>query len=179
MFLDFLFGKKKSAEAAPVDSSPTDAPAADAALAAPGTHIAYHADLVDQLKADHQTLLATFGAIGRAYAAHDLTETSTQLEVFRGQLMAHLLKENVRFYIYLEHALAGDPTSQSLVHQFRHEMDGIGKAVMAFLGKYRLLAVDSSLAGSFGADLATIGDVLVQRIRSEEDTLYPLYLPVY
>lgn len=179
MFLDFLFGKKKGGDSAPAESLAAAAATTDPAPAAPGTHIAYHADLVDELKADHQTLLATFGAIGKAYAAHDLTATSTQLEVFRGQLMAHLLKENVRFYIYLEHALAGDPTSQALVHQFRHEMDGIGKAVMAFLGKYRLLAVDSSLAGSFGADLATIGDVLVQRIRSEEHTLYPLYLPVY
>lgn len=179
MFLDFLFGKKKTATA------PAPGPAADSPPAvadsheAPGTHIPFHPDLVDQLKADHQGLLATFGAIGNAYSAHDLAATSAHLEAFRGQLMAHLLKENVRFYIYLEHALVSDPTSHALVHQFRHEMDGIGKAVMAFLDKYRNLAVDSSLAGSFGADLASVGGVLVQRIKSEEETLYPLYLPAY
>lgn len=179
MFLDFLFGKKKNTPSPAVPQAASQARPLHDGHEAPGTHIPYHPELVDQLKADHQGLLATFGAIGDAYNTHDLAATSAQLEAFRGQLMAHLLKENVRFYIYLEHALVSDPTSHALVHQFRHEMDGIGKAVMAFLDKYRNLAVDSSLAGSFGADLASVGSVLAQRIKSEEETLYPLYLPAY
>lgn len=176
MLFDFLFGKKKTVEPPAPEAAP---PSAAVGQSAPGTSIHYSADLVPQLQADHQALLATYGSIKSAYEAGNLTETSARLEHFRTQLTAHLLKENVRFYIYLEHALAADPSSQALVHQFRHEMDGIGKAVMAFLGKYRQIAVDTSLAGSFGADLASIGNVLVQRIRNEEDTLYPLYLPAY
>jgi regulator of sigma D len=58
-------------------------------------------------------------------------------------------------------------------------MDAIGKAVLDFLARYRDMAVDKSLAGSFGADLSAIGNVLVQRIRNEEDTLYPLYMAEY
>ncbi|HXE40374.1 MAG TPA: hemerythrin domain-containing protein [Azonexus sp.] len=175
MFLDFLFGKKDPASApAPVASAP-DVPAA----VAPGTHIAYHPQLVGELVQEHGNLLACFNAIAQAFDGGDLAATCRELERFRGNLLAHLLKENVRFYIYLEHALAGDTTSHALVHQFRHEMDDIGKAVLAFLGKYAELAKNPALAESFRGELGGIGEVLIQRIRNEEDNLYPLYLPAY
>lgn len=174
MFLDFLFGKKNPAPA-PADN-PSPAPAA---AVAPGTHIAYHPQLVAELVQEHRQLLADFNAVAQAFERGDLTATCRELEHFRGSLLAHLLKENVRFYIYLEHALAGDAASHALVHQFRHEMDGIGKTVLAFLGKYAELAANPALAASFTGELGGIGEVLIQRIRNEEDTLYPLYLPAY
>lgn len=173
MFLDFLFGKKNPAPA-PVASAPV-APAA----VAPGTHIAYHPELVGELVQEHGKLLACFNAIAETFEGGDLAATCRELERFRGFLMAHLLKENVRFYIYLEHALVSDSTSHALVHQFRHEMDEIGKAVLAFLGKYGELAKNPALAESFPGELGHIGEVLVRRIRNEEDNLYPLYLPAY
>lgn len=173
MFLDFLFGKKDPAPA-PVPS----APAAPAPVA-PGTQIAYHPQLVGELVQEHGKLLASFNAIAQAFEGGDLAATCRELEQFRRLLLAHLLKENVRFYIYLEHALASDANSHALVHQFRHEMDDIGKAVLAFLGKYAELAKNPTLAESFRSELGGIGEVLVQRIRNEEDSLYPLYLPAY
>ena len=50
-----------------------------------------------------------------------------------------------------EHALAGDRASHDLVfpHQFRHEMDGISKAAVGFLDKYRAVATDPALAAGF------------------------------
>lgn len=61
----------------------------------------------------------------------------------------------------------------------RHEMDGIGKAVVAFLAKYKDLSVDGNLVASFGRDLEAVGKVLVDRIQREEESLYPLYAPAY
>jgi iron-sulfur cluster repair protein YtfE (RIC family) len=176
------FGRKKEehhhSEAAvtrPLAPQPQTAPT----HTAPGTQIGYHPQLIQELEHDHQQLLAVFTQITAAHKAGDLSKTASLLNNFRSGLSAHLLKENVRLYIYLERALAKDPSSHALVHQFRTEMDGIGKAVLDFLARYRHIADDPSLAGSFGADLAAIGNVLVQRIRSEEDTLYPLYLAEY
>ncbi|NMM27515.1 MAG: hypothetical protein HHJ12_09595 [Glaciimonas sp.] len=90
-----------------------------------------------------------------------------------------MLTESVRLYIYLEHALAQDAESHALIHELRHEMEGIGKAVLEFLGKYHQLAVQPNLVASFGNDLSAVGKVLVERIQREESTLYPLYLPAY
>lgn len=181
MILDFLFGKK-NAETSAQTPTPAAAPmpaGEPAPQPAAGTHIQYSPELVPQLKADHQQLLALHGQIDGAHQAGNLAEAAALLEKFRDLLMAHLLKENVRFYIYLEHALTGDPTSHALMHQFRHEMDKIGKVALGFLDKYRNLADQPALAAGFGTDLAAIGKVLVQRIRNEEEALYPLYLPAY
>lgn len=175
MFFDFLFGKKSPASESTNSNQDNGARGA----VAPGTHIAYSPELVGELKQEHQQLVECFTQIGIAFNDGDLTETCRQMDNFRGGLLTHLLKENVRFYIYLEHALAGDASSHALVHQFRHEMDGIGKAVIAFLAKYADLAKNPELVKSFRADLATVGGVLVQRVRNEEENLYPLYLPAY
>jgi hypothetical protein len=182
MFLfDFLFGKREqpaatSAPTGPAAVKPDDQVAAGDA-AAPGTTIHYHPDLIDKFVDDHRALLQRFTAVRTAAEAGDVAGAATVLDEFRAALQGHLLAENIRLYVYLEHALAGDADKHALVHAFRHEMDGIGKAVVAFLTKYRDLGTQPELAASFVADLDAVGEVLVERIRREEGTLYPLYVP--
>lgn len=179
MFLDFLFGKKAPPHQVPPAQPAAPVPVLAKPATAPGTNIAYHPELIEQFEGDHQKLLQIFSAIGNTFNAGDLPATVQRLDEFRGAIQAHLLAENVRLYIYLEHALAQDAASHALIHEFRHEMDGIGKAVLAFLGKYRQLDTQADLAASFGDDLNAVGKVLVERIQREESTLYPLYLPAY
>ena len=133
--------------------------------------------IIDLFKHDHRELLRVFAGIKAAIAAQDLPRCAELLEDFRHTLHGHLLSENVRLYIYLEHALASDPTSHELMHSFRHEMDDIGKAVVAFLERYRYLAEHPELLPQFAHELDGIGKVLVERIKREEETLYPLYMP--
>ena len=180
MFLfDRLFGAKKtpaSVAATPAETPVTPA-AGDRTASAPGTHIHHDPALIATFKSDHRLLLEIFGAIGEAAKAGDLAEVQKRLGHFRTILMDHLLKENVRLYIYLEHMLKGDPTSHALIHEFRHEMDGIGQVVVAFLGKYKAIATQPELAAEFAKDLDAIGSALVGRIEREEATLYPMYAP--
>ncbi len=172
--IDFLFGKKQhSGETQASQDSDANA------VQAPGTRIAYSSDLVPQLKEDHRRLLETFGLINTAFSRNDLVSTAKYLEDFRGGVLAHLLTENIRFYIYLEHAFAQDLESFNLMHGFRQEMDTIGKAVLAFLTKYKDIDTQPNLAVSFGKDLENVGGILSERIKREEETLYPLYLPSY
>lgn len=186
MFLfDLLFGKRDKTSAAAEDSgSATPAPDVAAcapgpapANAAPGTKISYSPELIAKFKHDHQQLLQLFGATKAAATAGDVVTAAARLDDFRGALQGHLLNENIRLYIYLEHALAANPDSHALVRGFRHEMDEIGKAVVSFLAKYRELASKPELAAPFSEELDGVGAVLVQRIQREEETLYPLYMP--
>lgn len=171
MFLfDLLFGKRQQ-QAATVQT--IEPPVDD--RAAPGTQIHFHAELIDKLTGDHRVLLGLFGDVSSAAAQGDVAAAAARLEEFRVALQGHLLTENIRLYVYLEHQFADDAQSHALIHEFRHEMDGIGKAVVGFLGKYRELAARPELAGEFSVDLAAVGKVLVERIRREEKTLYPLY----
>ena len=183
-FLNSLFGKSRNhvrpqgwhASDNSVKPSPAR-PAAKRAEAAsehpaPGTQIAYDPDLVQRLKADHKQLLELFGKISAAFAQNNLPLTAQFLDDFRSRIQAHLLTENIRFYIYLEHSLTSDMASSALVHEFRQEMDGIGQAMLEFLNKYKEIATRPDFAIPFGK-------VLVDRIKREEDTLYPLYFRVY
>jgi hypothetical protein len=164
-----LFGHSASQPAVAIA---TAKPAKDTA---PGTRIRYHPELVRQLTAEHQALLQTFGSIRAATIQGHLEDATERLEQFRVQLQSHLLTENVRLYIYLEHELAQDPSSYALIHEFRREMDGIGKALASFVRKYQKLAGQPELSAPFLEELIRMGNVLMARIEREESTLYPLY----
>lgn len=176
-----MFGnlfRRRSTEAAPASPAPApQAPAPGQGKAAPGTAIHYHADLIDRLKSEHRVLLELFGRIKLSYSAGKHDEAAALLGRFRTALQDHLLVENVRLYVYLEHLLREDTASSGLIHDFRHEMDGIGKSVLAFLSKYGRLGQDPELQHSFGAELDAVGRVLVERIQREESVLYPMYEP--
>ena len=176
---EFLFRKDKLVEPSPAAAAPSPSKPSNTEAAAPGTTIRYHPELVAELKHDHQVLLTLFASIQAAFKEGRLQAVVGHLDTFRTTIQSHLLKENVRLYIYLEHQLAGDETSHQLIHDFRHEMDGIGKAVMGFLAKYKDLSVDVNLVDSVGRDLEAVGKVLVDRVHREEDTLYPLYAATY
>lgn len=159
-----MFFKKKPAE------RPEYAPA-------PGTEIRYSPELIPQLLDDHKFLSTTYEKIQRSFDQRDYRSVSKLLEEFRSTLQGHVLKENVRLYIYLERMLGRHPTSGVLIQEFRREMDGIARSVMAFLKKYEAIATDPTLAAGFREDFAALGELLTQRLKREEGTLYPLYMP--
>ena len=174
---DWLFGRKEHVHSgdAAVSREP-EAPLAEVAeTVAPGTAIRFHADLVAKLTQDHQQLLKLFTQTQAAARSGDVIVAARCLDEFRILLQGHLLTENVRLYVYLEHALVKDAPSHQLIRSFRHEMDGIGKAVVQFLNDYRDLAEHPEFVQEFSQALDGIGKVLVERIRHEEETLYPLY----
>lgn len=184
MFLfDKLFGRRdKTAVHAPLPNLKTPVSPTPAAIphdhAAPGTHIRHHPELIQKFKKDHQVLLQLFMATKHAADAGDAVTAAERLQDFRSALQDHLLSENVRLYVYLEHALVHDAISHGLVHEFRREMDEIGKVVVGFIGQYQQLAQHPDMVKRFAEDLDGIGKVLVKRIQREEETLYPLYQPV-
>lgn len=177
---DWLFGKKEPAHGGVVappkaPAAPEKPPVAATENVAPGTAIHFHPELVGKLQQDHQALLRLYTQTQTAARRGDVVQAARHLEEFRILLQSHLLTENVRLYVYLEHALAKDGSSRQLIRSFRHEMDDIGKAVVAFLNDYRDLARHPEFAQQFSEALEGIGKVLAERIRREEETLYPLY----
>ena len=146
---------------------------------APGTQIRYNPNLISKLEGDHQSLLEIFGEISTALSATDFPLVLEKLKEFKRGFLDHILVENVSLYVYMKSSLNEDEGNIDLVQEFRSEMDGIGKAVRAFLLKYETIGVDKSVAPSFAEELGGIGEALVARIQREEGTLYPLYQPAY
>lgn len=169
---DFLFGRKqddeKQVETATVKNPP----------ASPGNSINYDPNLVTELKADHGLLVGLFTGIVATTGQRNHKLLTEQLNEFGQKLRGHLLKENVRFYVYLKKSLQSDEDSMSIMQEFAHEMQQIGRAVTDFLHTYtHVTHWDDAQWAVFERDLNGVGKVLTQRIGAEEDTLYTLYLP--
>lgn len=148
-------------------------------VAAPGSQIYYSPTLVDELKKDHWDLIDLYTEIKSAANLGDYKTVAAKLTEFRFALQGHLLTENVRFYVYISRVHGDDEMNSKLIHDFRREMDAIGKVAINFLEKYEKINQNKALVDTFLEDFAHIGVVLTERIKQEEKVLYPLYMPVY
>lgn len=138
--------------------------------------IQYDPSLVDNLKNDHNNLVNLFGQIWeQGFQANNPKKLAALITQFKRDFQAHLLKENVKFYVYLEQNLSDDPTSMELVRDFRTEMNDIAHAVVNFCKKYSTPITTNQLKQSFPEDYQTVGEVLTHRVSLEENELYTLY----
>jgi len=99
----------------------------------------------------------------------------TVLQQFKSLLIAHLLKEAIKLYIYLRQKLRDDESTYRLVTGYKSEMDGISRVAMAFVDEYSAKPAENIDFALLGTRLKEIGQVLGDRIRREEAELYPLY----
>jgi hemerythrin-like domain-containing protein len=139
--------------------------------------IGYDPRLVDSLLHDHAELGTIFARIGELQSARVYGEMRALLVNFKSRLEAHVLTENVRFYNYLEQALASEPNNAEIMRDFRREMNVIARSVIDFVKKYQQSAFNTADQKQFAADYAAVGKMLEQRLDSEENNLYPLYRP--
>lgn len=138
--------------------------------------ISYDPKLIDSLHADHARLGALFERIGKHDKAGEYAQVRTLLAHFKSSLQAHILTENVRFYSYLESSLSSDAEDARTIHDFRRDMNTIARNVVDFVKTWQ----NSDFATmaerqQFAADYETVGQLLEQRLDSEENSLYPLY----
>lgn len=174
---EFLWKRKKQATQEVAREPAKAATPAESGVAA-GTQLHYDPNLVPNLVSDHRILLGIFGEIAVAMEQKNMIRTKEKLGEFGDALRGHLLKENVRFYVYLQHSLEGDAENAAIMHEFRREMQHIGKAVADFLHKYTAEGEwDGRMWQGFQQEVGGIGKVLTKRIETEENSLYPLYLP--
>lgn len=174
----FEFLWKKKAPATQDIPKQQDQVSAPAGAVAAGTQLHYDPGLVPSLVSDHHALIGIFGEITTAMEQKNVVFTKEKLGEFGDALRGHLLKENVRFYVYLQHSLEGDAENAAIMQEFRREMQHIGKAVSDFLHKYTAEGEwDGQMWQSFQQEVGGIGKVLTKRIQTEENVLYPLYLP--
>jgi len=147
------------------------------AKTAPGTQIYYHPELIDELMKDHQVLVELAGTIKQHYDIGAFDSIPDMLSRFGILLRGHLLKENIKLYVYLQHVLAGDEENTALMQGFKNDIKDIGKTVTTFLHKYNKRDWDIELRSSFGGEFDNVLKTLGKRIQTEENILYKLYLP--
>lgn len=167
-FLKRLFGGKPDYAPAATTASPE---------VGQGRTIRYDPGLVDGLKSDHQELVGMYTRLGEQVAAGEFHGVDAALQAFKIRLEAHLLTENVRFYVYVEQSVVDDEFNSELVRSFRKEMNSIARAVVEFVRRYRQQPVGPVTQAAFIREHGDVGRLLAQRIAREEAELYVLYQP--
>lgn len=140
-----------------------------------GQNFAFDPTLVGKLKDDHKELLRVYGKIVAEKDRNNFTNMAQLLRDFKLLLQAHLMVENVRFYVYLQKQFAGDADVEEFIGDVRKEMDGIARAAIKFTNTYSVDIFTDEMKASFKAELTAIGAILVKRISMEESRLYTLY----
>ncbi|MGH8173535.1 MAG: hemerythrin domain-containing protein [Rhodanobacteraceae bacterium] len=145
--------------------------------AAPETSIAYKPSLVDELQAEHCRLVELYQQLVVAHQHGDYDASVAHLKYFTYALRAHLLKENLHLYMYLKHALRHDPELANVMASMRGEMGRIGRTLNDFVTRYTSSPWDAEARKNLLGELSAISEILMHRIRHEEEVLYPMYMP--
>ncbi|WP_158527283.1 hemerythrin domain-containing protein [Pelagibaculum spongiae] len=166
MFGWFSKKKNKAPEQKPV--------AVEVKSVAPGTGISFKPDLIKKYSSDHQELLGLYGQVAEKLQQQEFSAIPALLKRLQDALRAHLLDENLNFYIYMQHCYKADEDNLELISEYRREMTDIGRTAFSFLKQYGEPGADVSSA-EFRSVFDQIGEVLTRRIDAEENYLYPLY----
>jgi hypothetical protein len=160
-------------------AQPQQTAAAAAAATPPKGQFSYDPQLIGGLVRDHLDLVEVYGAIETATLAKNYPAAMAAMQLFKSRLTDHLIVENTRLYLYIKSTVAAlDPESVQLARDFQTEMNQIARQVVAFTTTYSGGGSDALAQPEFLVALRGIGHALVNRIRREEATLYPLYAPV-
>ena len=144
----------------------------------PKRGISYDSGLIRNLEEDHEKLVEIYGRVwSEGYEKKDFSTLGNLLSEFKSVFQSHLLKENVKFYAYLEQSMTNDAHSLSVVKEFRRDMNDIANAVISFCKKYERPTYTQSAIEQFKKDYEGIGQALVRRVQLEERDLYSLYGP--
>ena len=171
-----MFGifSKKSKDGRHIDGAITGGTRAGGAK--PTRTINYDPGLITSLKSDHHDLVDIFQRVwSEGYEVHNFRKLSNLMTQFKSGFQTHLIKENVRFYVYLEQTLVDDVHTLQVVKDFRTDMNEIATAVVQFCKRYSHEAFTSEMVRDFKKDYQMIGEALTRRIGLEEKELYTLY----
>lgn len=135
--------------------------------------------LISHLVSEHEALVSAFQSIGDAFDSKDYEQVRSLFDQFRSLFLAHLMKEDSRFYPYLMHSLNDESGLKVIAGEYRERMDIIGKAIMLFCKKYAEKTLTDKQAPQFQVAYHDIGKALLNRIQSEENELYHLYRPLH
>ena len=137
----------------------------------------YEPGLIDDFKHDHQELLQLFAAIQKAISSRNEDALYSALQAFGTALRVHVAKENVRFYVYVEHKHQADLAMRKRIQQYRLDMDEIGKDITRFIRTYSIPQQTDANWRALPAEMSKIASALSQRLHDEETELYDMYRP--
>ncbi len=150
-------------------------------------HIAYDSQLIDILMNDHKEIIKSFLSVETLMTENKFELATQELENFLRLLRDHVFEENFKLYGYLR---SHDPDDDCGVIGMQAEMRSIQLTVKKYIEHHLTNGLHSETAQGFlhgwvgrsGDDNdaiksrnESIKSALLERVRTEEKRLYPVY----
>lgn len=129
----------------------------------------------DMFRNQHKELLDLIGKVTPLLNPQSVKDKSADiratLTALSGKINMHLQVEDSVLYT----KMLADPKSKVTAERFQREMGGIKTALTGYLGKYATPAAIAANSSGFIADTQGIIKALGDRVKKEENELYPLF----
>ena len=135
----------------------------------------YDAKLIKKFHKDHKKLVATAIKISKKIEAEEHDKIKPLLKQLKLEILGHFMEEDIKLYRYLKKYYANSEESMALINTFEESIKAIQKDVISFLDNYT--QENSTLDTNFKKRFHTIVNDLGNRIETEENSLYTLYIP--
>jgi len=126
-------------------------------------------ELIEEFKRDHAKIITMLNEVKELGILSK--EGQAKLMSIKEHLLAHLKKEDVKFYPVLYKEAEESESLKNTVDLFALDMEKVSSVVHGFFDKYSEGVFDDELPAEFESLFAA----LVTRIRNEEDALYKEY----
>ena len=128
---------------------------------------------IDTLKIQHGELRSHLARISGLVARGEVASLRTALAALKSVLLVHLELEDGTLYPAMARMTGGmkKTVQVTTAETYRLHMEGVSEALVAFLRRYD---ADFALA-DFAVDWPLVAKMLLDRMESEEETLYPMY----
>lgn len=130
--------------------------------------------LIDTLHEQHREIGRIVESMTHHLAVSDLDGVRADLARLKTALLAHLAIEDAHLYPALSHAAAAKDLAVAarVAVTYERNMEHVSEALRAFLEQYGGEHIELA---DLRRDWALVARMLIDRIESEEDQLYPLY----
>jgi hypothetical protein len=128
-------------------------------------------DLIEELKNEHKIILEILDEMKTL----GISSASGQEKLLsaKGLLMAHMKKEDEKYYPELKRAAEGNSDLMIMMDYFIKDMEEVSKKAMSLFDKYSQGGDETNFAG----DVTFLYMTLKDRIRTEEKTLFRKFSP--
>lgn len=144
---------------------------------AEGTEITYNPRLIIELIDEHKMLMAQLIEIEKAFAENNHKKLHQKLEAFNTSLGDHMLKKNIKLYIYMQYSMKQAKQANVDISTYKRGMTAVGRHANSFLNNHEKSVQKGRIKPSFGEELEAIINEFASHTDNEKSELYPYYLP--
>jgi|GEM_PF-4695990 len=136
----------------------------------------YNYKLIGQLKSDHKKIFKLSKDIYSLFHKKDsFEEIREKLDILKSMLIMHLNFEDAILYPYLIDRYRLDGEKLSFIQKSSRGMENLSEISLKFIEECSNEELYRKHKDRFKKELKDIGELLLKRVKFEEEKLYPLY----